>query len=433
MSFDGALGRHIIVEYYDCSSEILSDVNHIEQAMLDAAKIAGATIINSTFHHFSPFGVSGVVVIQESHLAIHTWPEFGYASVDIFTCGTEVNPWVAYNYLLENFQAKNGSAIEALRGQLAIVAQGKNVDYGDHAHSEQPAPKYNRNTWLTDKDENIALSVRHSGEILYRKNTPFQKVEVFDSYAYGKLLAIDNMVMCTEKDEYAYHELIVHIPMLTHKNVKRALVIGGGDGGTVREILKHQGVQEVVMIEIDEAVVEASRLHLPQLSQSLDDQKLNLIIGDGIKYVEEAESDYFDLIVIDSSDPVGPAEGLFSEVFFSNCYRILREGGLMTGQSESPRFHAEAMQQLFSVYNKVFGRENTHCYLGYISTYPTGVWSFCYCSKDGANHPLNDIDATYINEFCANNELGYYNLEIHSAAFALPNFVKELLNEEVTV
>lgn len=427
MAFDGSLGRHVIVEFYDCEAD-LSDVIFVEQAMLDAAKTAGATIINSTFHHFSPYGVSGVVVIQESHLAIHTWPEFGYASVDVFTCGDEVNPWVSYNYLKNTFKARNHSAIEALRGQLAIVAEGKNVNYGEHAEGELITPKIVRTTWMTDRDENIALSVRHTGEVLYRKNSPYQKVEVLDSFAYGKLLAIDNMVMVTEKDEYAYHELIVHIPMLVHPEPKTALIIGGGDGGSVRELLKHPSIEKIVMVEIDEAVVEASRLHLPQLSSCLNDPKLELIIGDGIKYVAEAADESFDLVIVDSSDPVGPAEGLFSTSFFAGCHRILKPGGIMTGQSESPRFHHEAMQQLFGVYNEVFGKENVHCYLGYISTYPTGVWSFCFCSKDGAVHPLLDMDSERIQKFCAENELGYYNEEIHTAAFALPNFVKTLLN-----
>src|SRR5690349_11184558 len=126
-----ALGRHILVECYNCSPDLMNDVVHIEKSMVEAAETAGATVINSTFHHFSPFGVSGVVVIQESHLAIHTWPEFGYAAVDVFTCGEAVNPWVSYNFLKEAFKAKNHSAVEMMRGQIAIVTEGKEVKYED--------------------------------------------------------------------------------------------------------------------------------------------------------------------------------------------------------------------------------------------------------------------------------------------------------------
>ncbi|RYD82166.1 MAG: polyamine aminopropyltransferase [Sphingobacteriales bacterium] len=428
MSQDGSLGRQIVVEYYDCEPEILSDVTLIEQYMVEAAKTAGATVINSTFHHFSPFGVSGVVVIQESHLAIHTWPEFGYASVDVFTCGDSVNPWVSYNFLKDAFKAKNHSAVEMLRGQLAIVTEGKDVKYDDMQYPDTPPapPKYTRNIWLTDRDENIALSLRHTGEVLYKKQTPFQKVEVLDSYAYGKLLAIDNMVMCTERDEYSYHEMIVHVPMITHGDVKRVLIIGGGDGGTVREVLKHKGVEEIVMVEIDEAVVEASRLHLPSLSSGLDDPKLRLIIGDGIKYVQDSPSETYDLVIVDSSDPVGPAEGLFSREFYANCHRILKPNGIMTGQSESPRFHTKAFQELFAVYRDVFGAERTHCYLIFISTYPTGMWSFCYCSK-GDTHPINSLDKEKAAAFTKEHDLNYYNEDTHVAAFAMPGFVTKLL------
>lgn len=427
---EGSLGRHVIVEYYDCSPEILSDVIAIETAMVNAAKEAGATVINSTFHHFSPFGVSGVVVIQESHLAIHTWPEYGYASVDIFTCGDTVNPWVSYNFLKTALKAGNGSAVEALRGQIGILSQGRYIKYdGEYPQTEAAPPKYTRNIWLTDRDENIALSLRHRGDVLYKKKTPYQKVEVFDSYAYGKLLAIDDMVMATERDEHAYHEMIVHVPMLTQKNPKKVLIIGGGDGGTVREVLKHESVEKVVMVEIDEAVVEASKLHLPSLAKELDNPKLELIIGDGIAYVKQAPEGEYDLVIVDSSDPVGPAEGLFSVEFYGNCYRILNENGILVGQSESPRFHVKAFQELFHVYDQVFGKVKVWCYLTFISTYPTGMWSFCYCSK-GDLDPFKNFDKERSKAFSEKHDLKYYNEDMHKAAFALPTFVKELLEED---
>ncbi len=427
----GALGRHIVVEYYDCSPAVLSDVTRVEQAMVEAAKTAGATVINSTFHHFSPFGVSGVVVIQESHLAIHTWPEYGYASVDIFTCGGAVNPWVSYNFLKAALESKDGSAIEALRGQLSIVDPNNQVNYGDHpapTETNPIVPKYVRNVWLTDRDENIALSLRHTGEVFFKEDSPYQKVEVFESFAYGKFLAIDDMVMCTEKDEYSYHDMIVHVPMQAHGHVKRALIIGGGDGGTARELLKYEGIEEVVMVEIDEAVVRASKLHLPTLSSAFDNPKLRLIIGDGIQYVEQCPSDTFDLVIVDSSDPVGPAEGLFNHGFYGNVHRILNANGILAGQSESPRFHTAAFQELFSLYNDIFGKQKVWCYLSFISSYPTGMWSFCFCSK-GNIHPYATLDMAKAEHFASAHSLNYYNADIHRGAFALPNFVKKLLKE----
>ncbi|MDD4820786.1 MAG: adenosylmethionine decarboxylase, partial [Flavobacteriales bacterium] len=172
----GSLGRHILVEFFGCQPEIMNDVAKIEKAMVDAATKAGATVINSTFHHFSPYGVSGVVVIQESHLAIHTWPEYGYAAVDLFTCGESVDPWISFEYLKNEFQARNYSALEMRRGALALLKQlDFDLDTMREINKKHTNPQmYTRNVWFTDKDENQALSLRHTGEILYDKTSEYQ-------------------------------------------------------------------------------------------------------------------------------------------------------------------------------------------------------------------------------------------------------------------
>ena len=232
----GSLGRHIIVEYYDCASEALNDVVHIEKSMEGAAVEAGATIINSTFHHFSPYGVSGVVVIQESHLAIHTWPEYGYASVDLFTCGDTVNPWVSYQILKEKFKAGHGSAIELQRGEMALLSKKKFdlKQLRDDKSTEEGDPIRTRDIWFTERDDKIALSLKHDGK-LYDVQSDYQRVEIYNTHAYGNMLTLDGMVMTSEKDEYVYHEMITHVPALTHPNPKRTLIIGGGDGGTAAQ------------------------------------------------------------------------------------------------------------------------------------------------------------------------------------------------------
>ncbi|MGD1900565.1 MAG: polyamine aminopropyltransferase [Phormidesmis sp.] len=427
-----SLGRHILVEFHGCSAEILNDIPRIEQGMLDAAAQAGATIISSVFHHFSPFGVSGVVVIQESHLAIHTWPEYGYAAVDLFTCGDSVNPWVSYDALKSAFEAAHGSAIEINRGQLDLLEK-LDVDLGelrDQKTQQLMPPKHSRSVWFTDRDENIALSIRHRGKPLFREASPYQLVEVFDTFKYGKMLAVDKMVMCSEKDETAYHEMIVHVPMLTMTAVeqpaKKVLVIGGGDGGSVREILRHSRVESVTMVEIDEAVVRASREFLPSLSSALEDPKLNLMIGDGIEYLRSASDESFDCIVVDSSDPVGPATGLFSTSFYKDVYRCLTPRGVMVAQSESPRFNQTAFVQLTHCLQDIFGEANIHTYLAFIQTYPTGMWSFTYGTKDGT-HPVRSLNPTAATEFATAHSLQYYNSDIHQAAFCLPTFIKTML------
>lgn len=423
-----SLGRHIIVEYYDCSPEILNDVVNIEKSMINAAEEAGATIINSTFHHFSPYGVSGVVVIQESHLAIHTWPEYGYASVDLFTCGDTVNPWVSYQLLKEAFNAGHGSAVELSRGEMALLKR-KNFDVKalrDEKSTDEGDPIRTRDVWFTERDDKIALSLKHDGK-LYDVQSDYQRVSVFNTQAYGNMLTLDGMVMTTEKDEYVYHEMITHIPMLTHPNPKRALVIGGGDGGTARELLRHDSLEEVVMVEIDDKVIEASKMHLPTIASALEHPKLNLIVDDGIKYVNDAADESFDLVIVDSTDPVGPAEGLFTVDFYKEVYRILSKDGIMVTQSESPRFNSKVFKEIFQTYRGIYGQEQVHCYLAYIPTYPTGMWSFSYSSKGGA-HPIANFDEAKSKAFAKEHRLKYYNEDLHKAAFALPSFVRDMIS-----
>ncbi|NEQ46177.1 MAG: polyamine aminopropyltransferase [Leptolyngbya sp. SIOISBB] len=424
-----SLGRHILVEFHGCSSEILNDVPHIEASMLKAAQESGATIISSTFHHFSPFGVSGVVVIQESHLAIHTWPEYRYAAVDLFTCGYSVNPWISYEILKSEFEAHHGSAVELNRGQLELLEK-TDIDLGelrDNATQKLTTPRYSRSVWFTDRNENIALSIRHKGDRIFHEKSPYQTVEIFDTFEYGKMLTVDKMVMCSEKDEKAYHEMIIHVPMLVQPSVRNVLVIGGGDGGSVREILKHEQVESVTMVEIDEAVVRASREYLPTLSTALNDPKLELIIDDGIEFVRQAPAESYDLIVVDSSDPVGPSEGLFSHAFYQDVYRCLRSGGIMTAQSESPRFNQRAFVDLNHCLKKTFGVESVHCYLAFIPTYPTGMWGFSFCAK-GNRHPVKDLDGDRAAHFAKAHNLQYYNVGIHQAAFCLPTAIDTMLN-----
>jgi spermidine synthase len=422
------LGRHILVEFLGCSSQVLNDVPKIESSMIHAAKEAGATVISSNFHHFSPFGVSGVVVIQESHLAIHTWPEYRYAAVDLFTCGNSVEPWISFEILKKAFEAEHGNAIEINRGQLQLLERSE-VDLGelrDQTTQKLGDPKLTRSVWFTDRNENIALSIRHKGERLFKEKSPYQKVEIYDTFEYGKMLAVDNMVMCTEKDEHAYHEMITHVPLQLAPHVNNVLVIGGGDGGTVREILRYAHIKNVTMVEIDEAVVRASKEHLPQLAASLEDSRLNLIIEDGIKFAATAGNETYDFIILDSSDPVGPAKGLFSSEFFKNIHRILKPQGFLVAQSESPRFNHAAFVELNQCLKSIF--KSVHCFLAFIPTYPTGMWSFTLTSKEQIN-PVSNLDMSKAETFSEKENLQYYNAEVHKAAFALPTYVKKMLKE----
>lgn len=282
-----------------------------------------------------------------------------------------------------------------------------------------------RQYWFTDADKNQALALRYTGEILYDRTSEFQRVRIIETYGYGKTLTIDNMVMCTEKDEAHYHETIAHPAILAHNAVKDVLVIGGGDGGTVREILKHPDIERVVMVEIDANVIEACKLHLPTLSQSFSHPKLDLQVGDGLKFVADAAAESYDLIIIDGSDPVGPAEGLFSAEFYRNCQRALKPNGLLVTQAESPAFHQAVFAELNACLKGIFGKDRVYVLLFQIPTYPSGVWSF-QLAANGAIDP-RQVNPERVTAFERENDLQYYNAEIHQAAFALPNYVKKML------
>lgn len=420
-----SLGRHILVEFLGCNSEILNDVSIIEKGMVDAAQKAGATVINSTFHHFSPWGVSGVVVIQESHLAIHTWPEYQYAAVDLFTCGDTVDPWISFDHLKKVFGATNHSALEMYRGNINLLNR-TDFKVVEHNGDKKPSPKYSRTLWFTDRDDNQALSLKYTGDCLFNQKSDFQSVRVFETSAYGKMLAIDSCVMATERDEMHYHEMLVHPALQLHAQPKKILVIGGGDGGTVREVFRYPEVESVTMVEIDELVVKASKEFFPSLSSQFDNPKLNLIFDDGIAFVKNSPPEQYDIIIVDGADPRGPAEGLFTKDFYLSCQRALKPNGIVVAQGESPMFQEQAFVDLHRRMIDVFGEKRAYVGLFFAPTYPSGMWSI-QMAKKGDFDPVQDLNSSKADDFSEQNQLHYYSAQVHSSVFALPRFVKKML------
>ena len=258
-------------------------------------------------------------------------------------------------------------------------------------------------------------------EVLFSKQSEFQKVEIIDTDStLGKILTLDGLMMTTEGDEYFYHELIAHIPLLTHKYPKKVLVIGGGDGGTVREVLKHDTVENVVLCEIDAMVIDACKKYLPTIAGKLDDARVEIRVEDAIEYIKDKDNQ-FDIILIDSTDPMGPGEGLFTQEFYTNVKSALKTGGIMVAQSESPVVNKEEIKKMYDLLKKVFPITST--YVSPIPTYPGGYWAWAFCSEDVK--PLSYIDERRCDEITKTAKI--YNKEYHKACFALPNFLKEIL------
>lgn len=267
----------------------------------------------------------------------------------------------------------------------------------------------------------VKMSIRVDKQ-LHTEQSEFQRIDVFESKEFGRFLTLDGLMMLTEKDEFIYHEMITHVAMASNPEIKNVLVIGAGDGGTVRELTRYETVENIDMVEIDERVVEVSREFLQQTACKLDDPRVNIFYDDGLRFVRSKENCY-DLIIVDSTDPFGPGEGLFTSEFYGNCFNALTEKGILVNQHESPYYpdDAKAMQRAHKRIREFF--DVCRVYQAHIPTYPSGHWLFGFASK--AVDPI----AADIEKW---NDLGiktrYYNTDLHKGCFAIPNYVKELLN-----
>lgn len=274
--------------------------------------------------------------------------------------------------------------------------------------------------WFTErqtKDMKISVRVKKT---LHQELTPFQSLAVLDTEQFGRMLTLDNIIQTTVKDEFVYHEMITHVALNTHAAPKKVLVIGGGDGGAVREIIKHQSVEKAVHCEIDGAVIEASRRFLPEISCAMDDPRVEIIVDDGIKHVQENKNTY-DVIMVDSPDPIGPAVGLFSVSFYKDIFASLKEDGIFVAQTESPFFNRDLIPGLYRDISGIF--PVTRLYLAVVPTYPGGLWTFTMGSKK--YDPL-EVDISGIPQL----DTKYYSPDMHRACFVLPPFVKELLVQQ---
>lgn len=285
-------------------------------------------------------------------------------------------------------------------------------------------------TWFfEDQTGNFGIKVRVRS-VLFHEFSDFQEIAVFDTHEFGRMLVLDKAVMFTDSNEFVYHEMLPLVPLFSHARPERILIIGGGDGGAVRECLKNPFVKHIDLVDIDKMVIDVSMEFFPAISSGMKDGRVSVIAADGIEFVKKASSagpsgsEKYDIILIDSTDPVGPAEGLFRRDFYEACAAALNEGGTFAAQTESPFFNKKLIKDVGAIIGDIFPK--SALYLASIPVYPSGLWSFTAGAKKYSPQSVNE---SYGNFDFAGMERGlkYYSREVHASSFILPNFIKEIM------
>ncbi|MGH6611640.1 MAG: polyamine aminopropyltransferase [Burkholderiaceae bacterium] len=417
-------GLHLTGDLFDCgcSAALLTDLDTLSTICRDATNESKLTIVNQTWHKFpdwngDPGGVTGTILLAESHLAIHTWPERRGVTLDVYVCNfTDDNTAKAeqlFEALTVAFRPGNQVVNRITRGDLATSAQAQ-----PDAEIKQPQKGKLIFDWLN----------AHSGygttvtQTLAEIESPYQRVEVYDTQQFGKLFRLDGRLMTSEADEFFYHECMTQPAALAHPSPESILVIGGGDGGSSEELLKHPSVKRIVMAELDPVVIDISKKWLGAIHKgAFNDPRLEVKIGDGFEFVKST-AERFDMIVLDLTDPDTPAFHLYSEQFFRMCQRILKPGGMLTLHLGSPVYQSETVRKNAANLRKVF-RHVAPMSL-FVPLYGS-LW--CLAVASDTIDPRT-VSAETIGQRIDERGIGglrYYHPQMHAALFTLPVFVQE--------
>ena len=395
-------GLHLIGDLTGCrcDPQLLLDGERFREKCVELVNDSGLTIMNVSLHQFEGSGFTGAVVLAESHLAIHTWPETASLTLDVYVC----------NYSADN-SAKARKVFEAIIDYFQPTDAARHeIERGGHLLMEP----------LNESTGFYITAQRQLGEW----QTRFQKMAIYDTPQYGKIFRLDGFNMTSEKEEFVYHENLIHPALTAHNAPKNVLIIGGGDGGSSEEALKHPSVERVTMVEIDEDVIRVAKEHFQAVHHGVfDNPKLRVLIEDGMRFVRETE-ERFDLIVLDLNDPMGPAEALYSTEFFQQLRQILAPGGALVLHIGSPVARPDRVAELAQRLNGVF--RIVRPYAMYIPLYGS-LWAMAVCSDklDPKAFTADEIDRRI--EHRKLQDLRYYNGETHEGVFALPNFMRDLV------
>jgi len=395
-------GLHLIGDLTGCRCEpqLLLDGERFRAKCDELVVAAGLTTVGVSFHQFDGGGFTGCVVLAESHIAIHTWPERQGLTLDVYVC---------------NYSADNSAKARKLFDTIVAHFQPteicrQDIDRGEHLLMEPLSAS-------------TGFYIR-AGKQIGEWQTKFQKMQIYETPHYGKLFRLDGFNMTSEKEEFVYHENLIHPALTAHAAPKKVLVIGGGDGGSSEEALKHPSVENVTMVEIDADVITVAKEHFHAVHNGVfDNPKLTVRIDDGMKFVRDTQ-ERFDLIALDLNDPVGPAAALYSMEFFQQLRTALAPGGALTLHLGSPVAQPQRVADLAQRLNSVF--RIVRVYTMYIPLYGS-LWSMAVCSDklDPKAFTADEIDRRI--EARKMQELRYYNGETHEGVFALPNFVRDLV------
>jgi spermidine synthase len=418
-------GLHLTGDLFECgcSAATLTDLEALSTLCRKATLDAKLTIVDEKWHVFpdwdgQPGGITGTILLAESHLAIHTWPERRGVTLDVYVCNfTEDNTPKAeqlFDTLTVAFRPQNQVVNRITRGDLAGQAQAPVTT------ATEAAPAQLSFDWL-NAHSGYGFTVK---EKLADIESPYQRVEVLDTHQFGRLFRLDGRLMTSEGDEFFYHECMTHPAALVHPNPESILVIGGGDGGSSEELFKHPSIKRIVMAELDPVVIDISRKYLGAINKgALDDPRLEIRIGDGYEYVKSTP-ERFDLIVLDLTDPDTPAFHLYSEEFFRMCQSHLKPGGMLTLHLGSPVYQAETVRKNAASLRKVFK------HVAPLSLFiPLYGSQWCLAVASDTVDPRAASVETIAQRMTERklDDLRFYHPSMHPALFTLPRFAQDLV------
>ncbi len=395
-------GLHLIGDLSGCccDPQLLLDSESFKNQCIEMVSASGLTIMDVTFKQFEDFGFTGTVVLAESHLAIHTWPEHSGLTLDVYVCNYSADNTTKahqlFNSITEYFQPSEIAKHEIERGGHYLI-EPLNETTGFYIKADRQIGKW---------------------------QTKYQKLEIYDTSHYGKIFRLDDFNMTSEREEFIYHENLVHPALTAHDAPTNVLIIGGGDGGSAEEVLKHPSVEKVTMVEIDEDVIKIAKEHFQVIHNNVfDDPRLRVIVDDGMKFVRETD-EKFDLIALDLNDPIGPAEALYSAEFFQMCRQALAPGGAMVLHIGPPTARPERVSELAQRLNTIF--HIVRPYTVYIPLYGA-QWAMAVCSETLDPKAFNADEIERRINTRQLQKLKFYNGETHNGVFALPNFMRDLV------